>query len=87
MRYDSAGRNSIVDEQIHGFKVNIKPEKRSKLSSVVLKIRGIDQVASLILFLFMVYFTFLGPLVLLDLVHKHFPLHLISSFAKVQFPS
>ncbi|KAI5669764.1 hypothetical protein M9H77_19617 [Catharanthus roseus] len=43
VRYDSAGRNSIVDEQIHGFKVNIKPEKRSKLSSVVLKIRGIDQ--------------------------------------------
>ncbi|XP_031114516.1 kinesin-like protein KIN-14B [Ipomoea triloba] len=35
--------NSLVDEQIHGFKVNLKPEKKSKLSSVVLKIRGIDQ--------------------------------------------
>lgn len=34
----------LVDEQIQGFKVNIKAEKKSKLSSVVLKIRGIDQV-------------------------------------------
>ncbi|KAL3838647.1 hypothetical protein ACJIZ3_023238 [Penstemon smallii] len=42
VRYDST-RNMLVDEQIHGFKVNIKPEKKSKLSSVVLKIRGIDQ--------------------------------------------
>jgi len=33
-----------VDEQIQGFKVNIKPEKKSKFSSVVLKIRGIDEV-------------------------------------------
>lgn len=48
MRYDS-GRSTIVDDQIHGFKVNIKPEKKSKLSSVVLKIRGIDQVNILIL--------------------------------------
>ncbi|KAA8530763.1 hypothetical protein F0562_005469 [Nyssa sinensis] len=43
VRYDSSMRNSLVDEQIQGFKVNIKPEKKSKLSSVVLKIRGIDQ--------------------------------------------
>lgn len=34
----------LVEDQIQGFKVNIKPEKKSKLSSVVLKIRGIDQV-------------------------------------------
>ncbi|KAH6823384.1 kinesin like protein for actin based chloroplast movement 1 [Perilla frutescens var. hirtella] len=43
MRYDSSARNMLVEEQIQGFKVNIKPEKKSKLSSVVLKIRGIDQ--------------------------------------------
>ena len=43
MNYDS-NRNALVDEQIQGFKINIKPEKKSKLSSVVLKIRGIDQV-------------------------------------------
>ncbi|KAL3527541.1 hypothetical protein ACH5RR_012197, partial [Cinchona calisaya] len=42
-RYDSGMRNALVEEQIQGFKVNIKPEKKSKLSSVVLKIRGIDQ--------------------------------------------
>ncbi|CAA0821026.1 Kinesin-like protein KCA1 [Striga hermonthica] len=42
VRYDST-RNMLVEEQIQGFKVNIKPEKKSKLSSVVLKIRGIDQ--------------------------------------------
>ncbi|PIN16985.1 Kinesin (KAR3 subfamily) [Handroanthus impetiginosus] len=42
VRYDSS-RNMLIDEQIQGFKVNIKPEKKSKLSSVVLKIRGIDQ--------------------------------------------
>lgn len=33
-----------VDEQVQGFKVNIKPEKKSKLSSVVSRIRGLDQV-------------------------------------------
>ncbi|CAK9158055.1 unnamed protein product [Ilex paraguariensis] len=43
VRYDSNTRNSLVDEHIQGFKVNLKPEKKSKLSSVVLKIRGIDQ--------------------------------------------
>ncbi|KAL6959447.1 Kinesin-like protein KIN-14B, variant 2 [Sarracenia purpurea var. burkii] len=42
VHYDSS-RHPLVDEQIQGFKVNIKPEKKSKLSSVVLKIRGIDQ--------------------------------------------
>lgn len=43
VRYDSGVRNALVEDQIQGFKVNIKPEKKSKLSSVVLKIRGIDQ--------------------------------------------
>jgi len=45
-RASSPGRSSVqyVDEQIQGFKVNIKPEKKSKFSSVVLKIRGIDEV-------------------------------------------
>lgn len=44
-RGNSPGRSPVryVDEHIHGFKVNIKPEKKSKFSSVVLKIRGIDQ--------------------------------------------
>ncbi|PSS30023.1 Kinesin-like protein [Actinidia chinensis var. chinensis] len=42
VHYDS-NRNALVNEQIQGFKINIKPEKKSKLSSVVLKIRGIDQ--------------------------------------------
>ncbi|XP_042017628.1 kinesin-like protein KIN-14B [Salvia splendens] len=45
IRYDSSSRNMLVEDQIQGFKVNIKPEKKSKLSSVVLKIRGIDQEA------------------------------------------
>ncbi|CAI9111458.1 OLC1v1011681C2 [Oldenlandia corymbosa var. corymbosa] len=43
VRHDSGIKNALVDDQIQGFKVNIKPEKKSKLSSVVLKIRGIDQ--------------------------------------------
>ncbi|KAF7829290.1 kinesin-like protein KIN-14B [Senna tora] len=44
-RGSSPGRSPVqyVDEQIQGFKVNLKPEKKSKFSSVVLKIRGIDQ--------------------------------------------
>ncbi|KAL3621707.1 Kinesin-like protein KIN-14B [Castilleja foliolosa] len=42
VRYEGS-RNMLIDEQIQGFRVNIKPEKKSKLSSVVLKIRGIDQ--------------------------------------------
>ena len=47
-RGNSPGRSPVryVDEQIQGFKVNLKPEKKSKFSSVVLKIRGIDQVAA-----------------------------------------
>lgn len=42
--YDSSVRTALADEQIHGFKVNIKQEKKSKFSSIVLKLRGIDQV-------------------------------------------
>ncbi|XP_044501991.1 kinesin-like protein KIN-14B [Mangifera indica] len=44
-RGSSPGRSPVryVDEQIQGFKVYIKPEKKSKLSSVVLRMRGIDQ--------------------------------------------
>ncbi|KAK8644447.1 hypothetical protein V6N13_123753, partial [Hibiscus sabdariffa] len=44
-RSNSPGRSPVryVDEQIQGFKVNIKPEKKSKLSSVVSRIRGHDQ--------------------------------------------
>ncbi|KAK8686850.1 hypothetical protein V6N13_085687, partial [Hibiscus sabdariffa] len=44
-RSSSPGRSPVryVDEQIQGFKVNIKPEKKSKLSSVVSRIRGLDQ--------------------------------------------
>ncbi|XP_042037811.1 kinesin-like protein KIN-14L isoform X1 [Salvia splendens] len=36
----------LVGDRIQGFKVNIKPEKKSKLSSVVLKIRGISSFRS-----------------------------------------
>ncbi|XP_073158813.1 kinesin-like protein KIN-14B isoform X2 [Henckelia pumila] len=43
VRYDSSIRNALIQEQIQAFKVNIKQEKKSKLSSVVLKMRGIDQ--------------------------------------------
>ncbi|KAF3439212.1 hypothetical protein FNV43_RR17487 [Rhamnella rubrinervis] len=32
-----------IDEQIQGFKVNLKPERKSKFISVVSKIRGLDQ--------------------------------------------
>ncbi|CAE6094382.1 unnamed protein product [Arabidopsis arenosa] len=41
----SPGRSPVryYDEQIHGFKVNLKPEKKSKLVSVVSRIRGHDQ--------------------------------------------
>ncbi|KAJ1399539.1 P-loop containing nucleoside triphosphate hydrolase [Sesbania bispinosa] len=44
-RGSSPGRSPVqyVDDQIQGFKVNLKPEKKSKFSSVVLKIRGIDE--------------------------------------------
>lgn len=40
--YESA-KGYLMDEHISAFIVNIKPERKSKLSSVVLKIRGIDQ--------------------------------------------
>lgn len=43
VRYESGMRNALADGQIQGFKVNIKQEKKSKFSSVVLKLRGIDQ--------------------------------------------
>ncbi|KAF3790067.1 Kinesin-like protein [Nymphaea thermarum] len=43
VHYDSGYRTSIIDEHVHGFKVNIKQEKKSKFSSIVLKLRGIDQ--------------------------------------------
>ncbi|KAK9162857.1 hypothetical protein Syun_003759 [Stephania yunnanensis] len=41
--YDHSTRMSLVDEHIQGFKVNIKQEKKSKFSYIVLKMRGIDQ--------------------------------------------
>lgn len=44
MRYDLSPRTSLVEGQIQGFRVNIKQEKKSKFSSVVLKLRGIDEV-------------------------------------------
>lgn len=34
----------MEEHHIHAFKVNIKHEKKSKFSSIVLKLRGIDQV-------------------------------------------
>ncbi|KAI3947662.1 hypothetical protein MKX01_034327 [Papaver californicum] len=43
VRYDSSTRNALIEEHIHGFKVNIKQEKKSKFSSIVLKLRGIEQ--------------------------------------------
>ena len=65
-RGNSPGRSPVhyVDEHIHGFKVNIKPEKKSKFSSVVLKIRGIDQVAAIVVlyFLILLYFYLLFDL-------------------------
>ncbi|KAF8081981.1 hypothetical protein N665_0854s0018 [Sinapis alba] len=41
----SPGRSPVryYEEQIHGFKVNLKPDKKSKLVSVVSRIRGHDQ--------------------------------------------
>ncbi|KAK1313383.1 Geminivirus Rep-interacting motor protein [Acorus calamus] len=43
VHYDPSMRNSLIDEHVHGFKVNIKQERKSKFSSIVLKLRGIDQ--------------------------------------------
>ncbi|KAG6497759.1 hypothetical protein ZIOFF_045665 [Zingiber officinale] len=42
VHYDSGSR-TVFPEEVHGFKVNIKQERKSKLSSIVLKLRGIDQ--------------------------------------------
>ncbi|XP_022977546.1 kinesin-like protein KIN-14A [Cucurbita maxima] len=44
-RGSSPGRSPVryIDEQIQGFKVNLRPEKKSRFSSVVSKIRGLDQ--------------------------------------------
>lgn len=37
------GRIALIDENVHGFKVHIKQEKKSKFSSIVLKLRGIEE--------------------------------------------
>ena len=42
--HDHGSRAALVDEHVHGFKVNIRPEKKSKFSSIVLKLRGIEEV-------------------------------------------
>jgi hypothetical protein len=42
--HDRGSRSALVDEHVHGFKVNIKQEKKSKFSSIVLKLRGIEEV-------------------------------------------
>jgi len=41
--HDHGSRAALVDEHVHGFKVNIRPEKKSKFSSIVLKLRGIEE--------------------------------------------
>jgi len=41
--HDHGSRTALVDEHVHGFKVNIRPEKKSKFSSIVLKLRGIEE--------------------------------------------
>uniref|UniRef100_A0A0E0HMQ6 Kinesin motor domain-containing protein n=1 Tax=Oryza nivara TaxID=4536 RepID=A0A0E0HMQ6_ORYNI len=41
--HDHGSRTSLIDEHVHGFKVNIKPERKSKFSSIVLKLRGIEE--------------------------------------------
>lgn len=43
IQYESNVRKDLIDEHIQGFKVHIKHEKKSKFSSIVLKLRGIDQ--------------------------------------------
>jgi len=44
-RGSSPGRSPVryLDTQIHGFKVNIKAERRNKLASVVSRMRGLEQ--------------------------------------------
>lgn len=41
--HDHGSRVALIDENVHGFKVNIKQEKKSKFSSIVLKLRGIEE--------------------------------------------
>eukprot|EP00252_Welwitschia_mirabilis_P022530 TRINITY_DN6116_c0_g1_i1.p1 TRINITY_DN6116_c0_g1~~TRINITY_DN6116_c0_g1_i1.p1 ORF type:complete len:1294 (-),score=319.31 TRINITY_DN6116_c0_g1_i1:306-4187(-) len=43
--YEISAHSDSIDDNVHGFKVNIKQDKKSKLSSLVLKIRGIDEEA------------------------------------------
>lgn len=43
IQHESNARKELIDEHIQGFKVHIKQEKKSKFSSIVLKLRGIDQ--------------------------------------------
>ena len=43
--YESGMKNALVEEHyIYPFKVNIKHDKKSKFSSMVSKLRGIEQV-------------------------------------------
>lgn len=41
--HDHGSRTNLVDDHVHGFKVNIKQEKKSKFSSIVLKLRGVEE--------------------------------------------
>uniref|UniRef100_A0A453R439 Kinesin-like protein KCA2 n=8 Tax=Aegilops tauschii subsp. strangulata TaxID=200361 RepID=A0A453R439_AEGTS len=41
--HDHVSRVALIDENVQGFKVNIKQEKKSKFSSIVLKLRGIEE--------------------------------------------
>jgi len=41
--HDHGSRTALVDEHVPSFKVNIRPEKKSKFSSIVLKLRGIEE--------------------------------------------
>jgi hypothetical protein len=47
--HDHVSRVALIDENVHGFKVNIKQEKKSKFSSIVLKLRGIEEVCLVLL--------------------------------------
>lgn len=42
-RFDYNASSDHIDDRVHGFRVNIKQEKKSKFSSIVLKLRGIDE--------------------------------------------
>ncbi|KAG8076865.1 hypothetical protein GUJ93_ZPchr0006g40720 [Zizania palustris] len=42
-RHDHGSRAALIDEHVYGFKVSIKPERKSKFSSIVLKLRGIEE--------------------------------------------